>query len=110
MSSGLTWLHISDWHQGDVDYDRTHVGRKLTEDIERCMNEYRDLAGIDFIIFSGDVANTGSEAEYEQSVRHLFMPLMRATGMDPSLFWQRLIVVPGNHDLDRTVINLSEDE
>ncbi|HWW73885.1 MAG TPA: metallophosphoesterase [Pyrinomonadaceae bacterium] len=110
MSCRLTWLHISDWHQGDVDYDRTHVGRKLTEDIERCMREKRDLSEIDFIVFSGDVAYAGSEAEYEQSVEHLFKPLMRATGMEPSLFWQRLLVVPGNHDIDRTVIDQSKDE
>jgi histidyl-tRNA synthetase len=52
---------------------------------------------VDFIVFSGDVAFSGKEHEYDAAVKNLFDPLLEATGLDKS----RLFIVPGNHDLDR---------
>jgi predicted phosphodiesterase len=106
---GLTWLHISDWHQQAPDHDRSHVGAKLMEDIKRCMAAHPELSEIDFVVFSGDVANSGKEEEYEQALGHLFMPLKEATGLG-DVFWERLLVVPGNHDLDRQMIEETNDE
>ncbi len=106
---GLTWLHISDWHQAAPDSDRAHIRTKLKDDIERCRNQYRELSEIDFVVVSGDVTNSGRHTEFEQAVEHLFKPLMEPTGLNDS-FWEKLIVVPGNHDFDQRVLKAASDE
>lgn len=98
--SSLTWLHLSDWHQKDNDFDRRVVRDALLKDIENRKKINHKLGEIDFIVFSGDLANTGAAAEYKHVVKQFFSPLMRATQMGEN-FWNRLFIVPGNHDLDR---------
>lgn len=98
--SSLTWLHISDWHQTASDFDRRLVAKRLLEDIQNRTAISRDLEKIDLIIFSGDVANTGKAAEYEMAVQQLFKPLMKCAGLGDN-GWSRILIVPGNHDLDR---------
>jgi len=50
---GLTWLHLSDWHQKGEEFDRNVVRDALMKDIERRSALSSDLEEIDFIIFSG---------------------------------------------------------
>jgi predicted MPP superfamily phosphohydrolase len=97
---GLTWIHLSDWHQEGKKFDRKVVGDALVADIEKRKNISPDLGDIDFIVFSGDVANAGRPNEYEDAIRELFQPLLAASGVSP----KRLFIVPGNHDLDRGLI------
>jgi predicted phosphodiesterase len=98
--SGITWLHISDWHQKETDWDRRLVGNALVDDIKARAAISPDLADIDFIVFSGDIANSGRASEYEQAVEYFFKPLKEATNLGDQ-FWERLFIVPGNHDMDR---------
>ncbi|MCX6678181.1 MAG: metallophosphoesterase [Methanothrix sp.] len=101
--SGLTWLHISDCHQIDNKADQVQsanrqiVLRALVDDIKkRATKISSDLEKIDFIVFSGDVANSGKPHQYRISQGELFKPILEACGLDSS----RLFIVPGNHDLD----------
>jgi hypothetical protein len=98
--TGLTWLHLSDWHQEDNDFDRTVVRDALRDDILTRKNISSDLEDIDFIVFSGDVAFSGQPAEYERAIEVLFDPILDACG----LHHKRLFIVPGNHDMDRNSI------
>ena len=101
--SGLTWLHLSDWHQRLGEFDRKVVLDSLLEDIrERTRKVSPDLEHIDLIIFSGDIANKGKKEEYDSVITHLLDPLLEITGVPPS----RLFIIPGNHDLDRTSFEL----
>jgi len=96
--SGLTWLHLSDWHQKGTDFNRRVVRDALIKDIERrkaIINQ--DLAEIDFIVFSGDLAFSGKPEEYQAAKVELFDPILKATGLRPD----KLFIVPGNHDLDK---------
>lgn len=93
----LTWLHLSDWHQKVDDFDRKVVRDKLIDDIRDRAGIDPNLTQIDFIVFSGDLAFSGKEAEYQTAKKHLFDPVLNATGLSPD----RLFIVPGNHDLDR---------
>ncbi|MCK4760707.1 MAG: tetratricopeptide repeat protein [Candidatus Aminicenantes bacterium] len=95
--AGLTWLHLSDWHQKDENFDRKVVRDALIKDIEERAKIHPDLRKVDFIIFSGDAAFSGKEAEYKAAETHLFEPALEAAGLDKN----RLFIVPGNHDLDR---------
>ena len=100
--SGLTWLHLSDWHQKGKDLDRAVVRDALLKDIQERKEISPDLAEIDFIIFSGDVAYSGRSEEYEAAKEQFFDPLLKACKIGPD----RLFIVPGNHDLDRSFFEL----
>lgn len=102
----LTWLHISDWHQGfdDDQFDcdaRDALKTALIDDIENRTALSNDLDKIDLIIFSGDVAYSGRSDEYSVAKREFFIPLLKATNLKP----KQLFIVPGNHDLNRKLIS-----
>lgn len=99
--NSITWLHLSDWHQKGAEFnlDRDKVFRALLTDIkERAKIINRDLAAIDFIVFSGDVAFCGKREEYRAAADQFFIRILNAAGIGGS---GRLFIVPGNHDLDR---------
>lgn len=103
--SGLTWLHLSDWHQkernsdySDEEFDRKVVLEELIGDIQKRTAISRDLENIDFVVFSGDVAYSGKPDEYELAKAELFTPILEACDLKDHP--ERLFIVPGNHDLD----------
>ena len=99
---GLTWLHLSDWHQEGKEFDRQVVRDALLEDIERRTDISPDLAEIDFVVFSGDVAFGGQSEDYEDAIEQLFDPILQASEVDHD----KVFIVPGNHDLDRDAFDL----
>lgn len=99
---GLTWLHLSDWHQKGKDFDRHVVRQALIKDIKNRKLISQDLEKIDFIVFGGDVAFSGKPEEYKAAKEELFEPLLRACNLGP----ERLFIIPGNHDLDRAKFGL----
>ena len=104
--SGLTWLHLSDWHQKDFRIDPKVVRDRLVKDIEGRTAISPDLAKIDFIVFSGDVASKGRAEEYKAAKKEFFDYLLEAAGVSP----RRLFIVPGNHDLDDSEIEKLPNE
>ncbi|BAT53545.1 hypothetical protein NOS3756_25060 [Nostoc sp. NIES-3756] len=100
--AGISWLHLSDWHQKGQDFDRDVVRDALINDIRKREKISPDLAKIDFIIFSGDVAYSGKKEEYEAAQKYLFDPVLEATGLPI----ERLFIIPGNHDIDRDAFEL----
>ena len=98
--TGLTWLHLSDWHQAESKFNRKVVCDALIEDIKSRGEINPHLSKIDFIVFSGDAANSGQPDEYNKAAEDLFKPLLKACKLGPD----RLFIVPGNHDLDRDLI------
>jgi tetratricopeptide (TPR) repeat protein/predicted MPP superfamily phosphohydrolase len=103
--SGLTWLHLSDWHQRGKDFHRNMVRDALIEDIKNRQDIHPDLEKLDFIVFSGDLAFSGKKEEYLAAQEYLLDPLLDAAGLDKS----RVFIVPGNHDLDRDSFDLLPD-
>jgi 3',5'-cyclic AMP phosphodiesterase CpdA len=93
----ITWLHLSDWHQGLPDYDRTVLLERMLEDIARRSKHDPRLSQVDLVIFSGDIAFSGKQSEYADAQRELIEPLRRQLGEDTVFFF-----APGNHDLDRS--------
>lgn len=89
------WLHISDLHfDGRETYDRVVILSALIASLT-------DLTGRagkpDFVVVSGDIANTGKESEYQQA-SIFFDALIDALALTK----EQIIVVPGNHDVDRS--------
>ncbi len=100
--SGLTWLHLSDWHQKGKDFDRTVVRDALMKDIKDRAVISTDLSKIDFAVFSGDVTYHGTVEEYQTAIDEFFNPLLEASGVERN----RLFIVPGNHDLEWNALEL----
>jgi predicted phosphodiesterase len=97
---GITWLHVSDWHQKGKEFDRTVVRDQMMNDIRKRAEIDSRLDHIDLIVFSGDVAYSGRQDEYEAAIANFFTPLLDATGLGDK-GRERLLVVPGNHDVNR---------
>lgn len=97
MTNGVrraSWLHLSDVHfKAGVSYDRDVVTKALLTSLPHIMLR---AGRPDFIVFSGDVSDSGKRDQYE-SATLFFDNLLEITALDRA----RLIVVPGNHDVDR---------
>ena len=106
--SGLTWLHLSDWHQKGDDFDREVVRDALLDDINQRRKISSDLEPVDLILFTGDLTFNGKADEFDSAYNFLLKPLFESLGLSETDGKQRLCIVPGNHDLDRTELkNLS---
>jgi hypothetical protein len=98
--AGLTWLHLSDWHQKEQSFDRKVVRDALIRDLrERAQRIDRSLEKVDFVVFSGDLAFSGQKSEYAAAQEQLLDPILDAVGLSPD----RMFIVPGNHDLRRDI-------
>ncbi|APR86604.1 Adenylate cyclase [Minicystis rosea] len=92
-------LHISDIHiradEGPGGWRRRRV---LGEAWERNLGEILEDGPIDLIAFTGDLAQSGKAEEYER-----LTPFVEALLARTRVPRERLFVVPGNHDVDRSV-------
>jgi DNA repair exonuclease SbcCD nuclease subunit len=100
--AGLTWIHLSDWHQGSKEFNRKVILDALVDDLRTRTSISADLSTIDFIVFSGDVAYGGKPEEYEAAKEDFFARLLEASGLGP----ERLFIVAGNHDLNMDDLEL----
>jgi predicted MPP superfamily phosphohydrolase len=104
----LTWLHLSDSHfqssEGRDFSGQSHVQGSFLDQLPDLLDE-EDLEP-DLVLFSGDVAQSGSEVEYD--VSYEFLGRLREKLPHANV---PIIMVPGNHDVDRAMINqYSQDE
>lgn len=99
----LTYLHISDIHFGNK------WGKPLWSNIKQAFFQDIDyvcgdlLNGVDVIIVTGDLAQTGDAKDYEDFDNFLsecLTKLNKKSGKTPVVF-----IVPGNHDLYRYTKN-----
>jgi 2-polyprenyl-3-methyl-5-hydroxy-6-metoxy-1,4-benzoquinol methylase len=94
--TSLTWLHFSDLHMKADGVASLDLAR-MANDV--CLQLTRHGLSLDFVAFTGDLAFSGKPAEYFNIDGALSGFLDRL-----SLCRDRLFVVPGNHDVDRSVI------
>jgi len=104
--SGITWIHLSDWHQKGPDFDRKVVRDALIKDLGERTSIDPILERVDFVVFSGDLAYNGNRDEYETARRELLDPVLEVVGikLEAEQKADRLFIVPGNHDLSRDYI------
>src|SRR5690242_10849346 len=96
----ISWIHLSDWHQKGPSFDRGIVRDALLKDILSRKQISDDLANLDFAVFSGDLAFSGKDGEYHSAKTEFIDPVLDACGLTPD----RLLIVPGNHDVDRSLV------
>jgi len=91
-------LHLSDLHFSKRRaWDQDPVLAALARDVARLCD---DGLRPDLIAITGDIADRGSPDEYALAATFLRDRLLPATGVPP----QRLLLVPGNHDVDRAAV------
>ena len=97
MSQPIRILHLSDVHfRVGKGWDAEPVLRELAEFIGR---EVADGLVPDLVVFTGDLAFSGSKAEYDLARTWLDEQLWPA--LPDSMPRDRLLLIPGNHDVDR---------
>lgn len=99
------FVHVSDIHFGQEKDDRVHihtdVKQQLISDAEEVIS--RIAGGVAHgILVTGDIAQSGNWAEYEDAARWLD-ELAASVGVEI----HRVQMVPGNHDLDRTKLSFA---
>lgn len=91
------WLHFSDIHVGQAGQNTLwpRASTLLLDDLETA---HKKTGGFDCVIFSGDLAQTGSAIEFENfdEVLNKIMKRLGDLGEKPPV-----VTVPGNHDLTR---------
>jgi len=98
--STLTWLHLSDWHWREADgYDANIVMGKLLDDLANRARFAPEIAKINLIFVTGDIAFAGCSGDYALARRFL-KRLRQATRVRKD----QLFMVPGNHDVNRALI------
>ena len=96
MIDKFSWLHLSDFHFRGGEY-------KFSQNVS-CDAILRDIPGrlsseypLEFIVVTGDIAFSGKTHEYDLASA-FFATLIDELDVDRN----RLCIVPGNHDVDRT--------
>ena len=99
----LTWLHLSDLHLTEAasSKDRAHFDRLLDDIRTICRSE---TFWPDVVFFTGDVAFSAQRSQYELAAQW-FDEVLEACSLTNRR--DRLFVIPGNHDVDRNIVNRS---
>lgn len=96
-SKNVSWLHISDLHAGQdgSDWLWPNLKSRFYADLEKTIPA---MGGLDLVIFSGDLTQTGSFEDFSvlRKVLDGLWSEFAKLNARPQLF-----LVPGNHDLKR---------
>ncbi|HCL3408666.1 TPA: metallophosphoesterase, partial [Pseudomonas aeruginosa] len=95
-SRRISWLHLSDIHMGKEGYPQTFILGKIIDSIKKKIDSGHEP---DFVFITGDIANKGLKTEYDSFWEHLIVPL---DALMPTLLADKLFMIPGNHDLNRS--------
>lgn len=106
----IKWIHISDIHIKSAGehlekYNSEIVLKSLWKDISNRSRINQELAELDFVFITGDLAWSGADLdstdEYDQVYERLIKPLSEHAGININ----RIFLVPGNHDVARSKID-----
>jgi len=86
----ISMLHLSDIHLGTI-ADATKYRTQLETDLRQELK----ITQLDYLIISGDIANRSVPDEYDAALK-LIDPLVNKFRLDSN----RVIITPGNHDLN----------
>jgi len=96
MSEPIRLLHISDLHASGTDKQQMNIRLEaLFEDLVRLQVK------IDVVLFTGDIAFSGKSEQYEIAERMLLDRFKRQFNIPKNSIY----IIPGNHDVDRSVID-----
>ncbi|NZD45548.1 metallophosphoesterase [Sphaerotilus sulfidivorans] len=94
----LRILHLSDLHIGKERTSGWRMRRVLGEAWTRNLHDIAADGPVDLVCFTGDLAQSGQAAQYEEASRFVD-EVLRVLKVPKARFF----CVPGNHDVDRTI-------
>lgn len=98
----LTFLHLSDIHfRREISNTKFDIDADLRNELERDLRSSCD-GPVNGILVTGDIAFAGKTAEFD-AARNWLRLLSNQLGCSEVEVW----TVPGNHDIDRTIIDQS---
>jgi len=102
--SKISWLHFSDFHiRAENTVDQSIIQEEFLRDLDRQLTE--NNTELTFIFFTGDVAFSASQKEYEIAIK-FFDELCDRTNVDK----KNLFIIPGNHDVNRYKVSKLLDD
>jgi 3',5'-cyclic AMP phosphodiesterase CpdA len=100
-------LHISDLHFGChsrfAGEPESDLGRRFGKDLIAAQRRMGLEGRVDLVVVTGDIAETGVPAEFEQG-RHFLTSLAGTLGTEH----RRFVFVPGNHDVSWAACKIEE--
>jgi predicted MPP superfamily phosphohydrolase len=101
----IGWLHLSDLHVRTGKKGEAFSADLVTDSLVRDLPNLLSRAGVapDIVFFTGDVAFSGKPSEYQKA--ESILDRVRSALPKPASFF----VVPGNHDVDRELIDSAAD-
>jgi predicted phosphodiesterase len=85
----------------DIHYDKNYTDKNKNELLKNYISSFlvycSKLIDIDYILLSGDIAQSGIKEEYNLFFNDILEPLLKL----PRLEKAKLLVIPGNHDVNR---------
>jgi predicted phosphohydrolase len=104
MNSEITWLHLSDFHFGqETGKTREFILQNFSDEFI-----YNVKTGIkrlpDLLLITGDISFSGKDEEFNK-FSDFYYKLLKDINWNPIT-----LVVPGNHDLDRSKIYSMQDK
>ena len=97
IGDSIMLLHASDFHVRDTEVEQLSRAHDIRElfifDAEQLAKK---IGPPTVLIFSGDIAFSGKATEYDVA-REMFTKILQRLNLKE----QRILVVPGNHDVDR---------
>lgn len=91
------FLHLSDLHFQDGNANQNEIIESLFKDIDMLKSNRK----IEFVVFSGDLVQSGSEKNFNDFNNQFAKILMEKLGLP----MHRLFIVPGNHDINIQMID-----
>jgi len=102
-------LHLSDFHFGPksrfAEIDPAELGRRLGEDLREALAKIRPDAGIDVVVVTGDLAESGTRPQFAEA-----RAFLEALASDLELPRLRFVLLPGNHDVSWAACERVEKE
>ncbi|MDC3958616.1 tetratricopeptide repeat protein [Polyangium jinanense] len=99
VARNLTWIHLSDLHFGHGKEATTRFDQKLVADaiIHDAVTVAGELGPPDVVFVTGDIAFSASADKEYPTAKEWLDKLLAALKLGP----ERVLLVPGNHDVDR---------
>jgi tetratricopeptide (TPR) repeat protein len=91
----IRWIHLSDFHVGKDGYGQSRLFKYILDHVR---TRVADGRGPDLVFITGDIANKGQSAQYQEFYENFFLSLLECLPPDSQ---ECIFIVPGNHDVNR---------
>lgn len=104
IDTTLKILWISDIHFSE-NYKIGQTSKVFEDYLSSFISYCKELTGIDYILISGDIAQSGFVSEYQNFIERVLDPLILLDNLKEA----KILINSGNHDLQRDGVSIFQD-